>query len=107
MKDNDAFYVQGHGGGHLEPQYHEAFARYMARYVADYAAAGVPIWAVTPENEPLGVGGQWESMEMSPEELVAAGITDCMVRFSIGVEAWEDLLEDIRQALNFSTIAGS
>ena len=69
MKDNDAFYVQGHGGGHLEPQYYETFARYMARYVADYAAAGVPIWAVTPENEPLGVGGQWESMEMSPEEL--------------------------------------
>jgi glucosylceramidase len=69
MKDNDAFYVQGHGGGHLQPQYYDTFARYMGGYVADCAAAGVPIWAVTPENEPLGVGGQWESMEMSPEEL--------------------------------------
>jgi glucosylceramidase len=69
MKDNDRFYVQGHGGGHLLPQCQETFARYMAKYVAAEAAAGVPIWAVTPENEPLGVGGQWESMEMGPDEL--------------------------------------
>lgn len=69
MKDNGQFYVQGKGGGHLLPQYRETFARYMAKYVTASAAAGVPIWAVTPENEPCGVGGQWESMEMSPEEL--------------------------------------
>ena len=69
MKDNGRFYVQGQGGGHLEVQYRETFARYMAKYVAASAAAGVPIWAVTPENEPLGVGGQWESMEMSADEL--------------------------------------
>jgi cystathionine beta-lyase/cystathionine gamma-synthase len=45
--------------------------------------------------------------EMSPQELSAAGITDDLVRFSIGVEAWEDLLEDIRQALHFSDLGKS
>lgn len=69
MKDNDRFYVQGQGGGHLLPQYQETFARYTAKYVAACRDAGIPIWAVTPENEPLGVGGQWESMEMSADEL--------------------------------------
>lgn len=69
MKDNDRFYVQGKGGGHLLSRYQETFARYMAKYVVACESAGVPIWAVTPVNEPLGVGGQWESMEMSAEEL--------------------------------------
>jgi glucosylceramidase len=69
MKDNDKYYEPGPGGGHLLPQYQETFARYTARYVRECKAAGIPIWAVTPENEPLGVGGQWESMEMGAEEL--------------------------------------
>ncbi|MFH1263227.1 MAG: aminotransferase class I/II-fold pyridoxal phosphate-dependent enzyme [Pseudomonadota bacterium] len=42
--------------------------------------------------------------EMTPEGLVAAGITDGLIRFSIGVEAWEDLLQDIQQAMNFSDL---
>lgn len=69
MKDNDKYYEPGPGGGHLLPQYQETFARYTARYVSECRAAGIPIWAVTPENEPLGVGGQWESMEMGADEL--------------------------------------
>ena len=69
MKDNGLFYDKGHRGGQLLPQHYPTFARYMRRYVDAYAAAGVPLWAVTPVNEPRGVGGQWESMEMSPLEL--------------------------------------
>ena len=69
MKDNGAFYTQGKSGGGLLPTHYFTFARYVEKYVRAYAAEGVPIWAVTPVNEPLGVGGQWESMEMSPEQL--------------------------------------
>ena len=29
--------------------------------------AGVPIWGLTPVNEPHGNGGHWESMHFSPE----------------------------------------
>ena len=38
--------------------------------------------------------------EMAPEELDAAGITEGMVRLSIGIEDWRDLLADVRGALD-------
>jgi methionine-gamma-lyase len=38
--------------------------------------------------------------ELSEEELAAAGITDALVRISIGTEHWRDLLEDFTQALD-------
>jgi cystathionine beta-lyase/cystathionine gamma-synthase len=37
--------------------------------------------------------------EMSNEDLEAAGIGDSLVRISVGVEDWRDLLHDFRQAL--------
>ena len=72
MKDNGRFYdlLENRGGTLLE-QHHESFARYTSRYVSAYAARGIPIWAVTPVNEPHGNQGNWESMEMSPEQQAA------------------------------------
>jgi methionine-gamma-lyase len=40
--------------------------------------------------------------EMSPEELARARISDALVRVSIGVEDWRDLLADFRAALDAS-----
>jgi methionine-gamma-lyase len=37
--------------------------------------------------------------ELSEEELAAAGITESLVRISVGTEHWRDLLEDFTQAL--------
>lgn len=37
--------------------------------------------------------------ELSAEELSAAGITDAMVRISVGTEHWRDLLEEFTRAL--------
>lgn len=37
--------------------------------------------------------------EMSPDELRAAGISDSLLRFSVGVEDWRDLLADLKQAI--------
>jgi cystathionine beta-lyase/cystathionine gamma-synthase len=37
--------------------------------------------------------------ELSEQELVAAGISDSLVRISVGVEDWRDLLADFEQAL--------
>ena len=36
----------------------------------------------------------------SPEELDRAGVTDGLVRVSVGIEDWRDLLADFEQALN-------
>src|SRR5215472_1221454 len=38
--------------------------------------------------------------ELSPEELAAAGITDNLVRISVGTEHWRDLLDDFTRALD-------
>ena len=38
--------------------------------------------------------------EMSADELAANGISDGLVRISVGVEDWHDLLHDFRQALD-------
>jgi len=38
--------------------------------------------------------------ELSEEELSAAGISDALVRISVGTEHWRDLLEDFTRALN-------
>jgi len=38
--------------GRLRPQYYDAFARYLLRYVDAYRAEGIPIWALTVQNEP-------------------------------------------------------
>lgn len=37
---------------------------------------------------------------MSPEELAASGVTDGLVRVSVGIEDWRDLLADFEQALD-------
>lgn len=38
--------------GTLKPEMHDAFARYLVRYVEAYGAEGVPIFALTLQNEP-------------------------------------------------------
>ncbi|WP_449301879.1 glycoside hydrolase family 30 protein [Pseudoxanthomonas mexicana] len=38
--------------GRLLPQYYDAFSRYLLRYVDAYAAEGIPIFALTVQNEP-------------------------------------------------------
>lgn len=43
--------------------------------------------------------------EMTREGLLAAGITDALVRISVGVEDWRDLLNDLQQALDATAAA--
>jgi cystathionine beta-lyase/cystathionine gamma-synthase len=38
--------------------------------------------------------------EFSPEALRAAGITDALLRISVGIEDWRDLLRDLQEALD-------
>ncbi len=47
-------------GGGLRPEYRETWARYFARFVEEYRKAGLPIWGLTVQNEPMAVQ-TWES----------------------------------------------
>lgn len=39
-------------GGHLYPKYYGVYARYFVRFIQAYQAEGIPIYAVTVQNEP-------------------------------------------------------
>ncbi|HBT33145.1 MAG TPA: bifunctional O-acetylhomoserine aminocarboxypropyltransferase/cysteine synthase, partial [Pusillimonas sp.] len=38
--------------------------------------------------------------QLGPDELKSAGVTEDMIRLSIGIEHIDDILDDIRQALD-------
>ncbi|MCJ8167325.1 glucosylceramidase [Pontibacter sp. E15-1] len=54
-------------GGSLKPEFYDAYARYFVRYVLGMAAEGIPIDAITVQNEPLHPGNN-PSLLMLPEE---------------------------------------
>ena len=62
MKSNNAA-----KGGTLQPQYYDAYARYFVKYIQQMAAEGIPIDAVTLQNEPLNPYNE-PSMLMSAAE---------------------------------------
>lgn len=56
--------------GSLNPAYYEDYAQYFVRFVQAFAAEGIPIYAVTPQNEPLN-RGNCASLYMPWEEEAA------------------------------------
>jgi glucosylceramidase len=47
-------------GGSLNASCYSAWALYFSKYIQAYAAQGIPIWAVTMQNEPEAVS-TWEN----------------------------------------------
>jgi len=64
MKDNQDWF-----GGSLLPEYYDTWALYYCKYIQEYKKIGIPIWAITTLNEPLGNGAQWESMIFTPQQM--------------------------------------
>lgn len=64
MKDNRSWF-----GGKLLRNYYSNWAKYFVKYIQSYEDYGLPIWALTVENEPMGNDSNWESMHFSPEEM--------------------------------------
>lgn len=74
MKDIGRWYIKGDQkndflgtGGHLLPEYYSLYADYLMKYVQAYHGQGIPIWGMTPVNEPGGNSGCWESMHFTAE----------------------------------------
>lgn len=66
MKTTDSL-VQGQ----LRPEFYGAFARYMVRYVEAMGAEGVPIFALTLQNEPHFEPPDYPGMRMPPRTRAA------------------------------------
>ncbi|WP_309400389.1 glycoside hydrolase family 30 protein [Cerasicoccus maritimus] len=56
-------------GGNLKREYYQTFSDYIVKYIQAYEAEGIPIWGITPANEPLGNGNNWESVHFSAHEM--------------------------------------
>lgn len=54
-------------GGSLRPEHAGTWAQYYAKFIKAYEAAGLPIWGLTVQNEPMAVQ-RWESCVYSAEE---------------------------------------
>ncbi len=54
-------------GGSLQTQYYSTYAQYFVKYIKAMQAEGIPIYAITPQNEPLH-GGNNPSMVMTSAE---------------------------------------
>jgi glucosylceramidase len=54
--------------GTLLPSAYASLAKYFVRYVQAYEASGVPIFAVTTQNEPLNIPNDYPGMGMSADE---------------------------------------
>jgi O-glycosyl hydrolase len=63
MKANHSF-SNLRGAGSLLRAAYAPFAQYFVRFIQEYAAAGVPIAAITPQNEP-GVRSSYPGMQFS------------------------------------------
>ncbi|MBN9239127.1 MAG: hypothetical protein J0J03_05575 [Leifsonia sp.] len=90
MKTNGSRVV----GGSLKPEYRATWARYIARYVAEYRALGIAVNRITIQNEPEATQ-TWDSCLFTAEEekvflrdflhpaLVDAGLHD------VGIHIWD------------------
>ena len=63
MKTNEAF-DNRHGTGWLRSIYRGSFAQYIVKFVQAYASVGIPIDAITPQNEP-GAPSQFPGLNLS------------------------------------------
>ena len=63
MKDNEA-----PKGGKLRPQLYPVYAAYLVRYLQGMAAHGVPVVAITMQNEPLNPKNTPSMVMEAPEE---------------------------------------
>ncbi|WP_338599774.1 glycoside hydrolase family 30 beta sandwich domain-containing protein [Saccharopolyspora sp. SCSIO 74807] len=58
-------------GGELPAQNYQVFADYLVKFVQAYQRAGVPIDALTPQNEPLNTQESYPGSPMAPDAQAA------------------------------------
>lgn len=54
-------------GGKLLPEYRDTWAQYFVKFIQAYEKAGVPIWGLSVQNEPMATQ-TWESMLYTAED---------------------------------------
>ena len=63
MKDNNDMLH----GGKLKPDYYKTWANYFVKFINAYEKAGIPVWGMTIQNEPMATQ-KWESCIYTADE---------------------------------------
>ncbi|MBK6380549.1 MAG: glycoside hydrolase family 30 protein [Chitinophagaceae bacterium] len=63
MKDNNDMLH----GGKLKSEFHDSWAMYYTKFIKEYEKAGVPVWGISIQNEPMATQ-KWESCLYTGEE---------------------------------------
>lgn len=56
--------------GHLKPQAYDWLAQYLVKYIAAYALEGIPIYAISLQNEPSFEPAGYPGMLMNPQDQI-------------------------------------
>jgi glucosylceramidase len=54
-------------GGHLKPEFYDAWANYYVKFIQAYEKLGMPVWGLSVQNEPMAKQ-TWESCIYTAEE---------------------------------------
>jgi glucosylceramidase len=54
-------------GGKLKPEYYQTWADYYIKFIKAYEIAGIPVWGMTIQNEPMATQ-RWESCIYSADD---------------------------------------
>jgi glucosylceramidase len=54
-------------GGKLKPEFADSWAMYYTRFIKEYEKEGIPVWAISVQNEPMATQ-KWESCIYTGEE---------------------------------------
>lgn len=54
--------------GSLKPEYYKTYSQYFVKFIKVYEAHSLPIYAITPQNEPLHEAWSYPSMKMTNDE---------------------------------------
>lgn len=63
MKDNN-----NSVGGSLKPEFYDAYARYLVKYIQEMKKEGITVHAITPQNEPLHPGNNPSMLMEAPQQ---------------------------------------
>ena len=92
MKSNGALDNSG-GAGSLLPSAYQPLADYFVKFIQAYALQGIPIYAVTPQNEPRsgGAGTAYPGLtlpEASEEQFIAQNLKPALAAAGLGTKIY-------------------
>lgn len=78
--------------GSLKPEHYGAFAEYLRRWIAAYESEGLPVFALTLQNEPHFEPGDYPGMRLDPAQratLFARHVGPLFARHGVRTQLWD------------------